>query len=132
MRAVQKIIRRDHARVKGVEARLPGGVGPDVRREILMGDAHAGIDDSHDDVAGGVERVPRLGRVEVGVRRAAILAGVVQMPLRAVKKIRVIGESRRKIPTIQFRRDDIAARPVARQDFGRIRAGRQFDHLHVA
>ena len=131
MRAVHEIVRGLCAGVERVEAALAGGIGPDVRREILMSDTDAGIDDSDDDIAGGVERIPGLGRVDVGVRRATILAGVVQMPLGAVEVAWVVGFNRWKIPTIQFRRDHIPAGSVARQHRVHISAGRQFDHLHV-
>ena len=75
--------RRRRRRSSGTRAVL-AGVDPDVRREVGMGRVDAGVDDGDDDVgAAGGDR-PRLGSVDVGVRRSRRpvhgLAGVVQAP----------------------------------------------------
>src|SRR5262249_24208377 len=59
------------------------GVGPDVGGQVGVVVVDAALDDGDGDAAGAGGRVPGLGGVDVGVRGAAALAGVVQAPLRA-------------------------------------------------
>ena len=61
-----------------------GWAEPHVFGQVLVSIAHAGVDHRHDDVAGGNERVPCFGRIDVGIGPAPILADIVQSPQTAI------------------------------------------------
>ena len=67
------------------------GVGPDVGGQVGVGVIDAGVDDGDDDAAAAGGDVPGFRGVDVGVGRAAGLAGVVQAPegteLRVVRNL---------------------------------------------
>src|SRR5262249_9769888 len=65
-------------------------VGPDVGGQVGVGVVHAGVEDGDDHTTGAGGDVPRLGGVDVGVRGAAGLPGVVQAPHRG--EVRVVGD----------------------------------------
>src|ERR1043166_913488 len=64
--------------------------GPDIRGQIFVSVPDARIHDRHDHVAGRSPGTPRLGSVNVRVRLAALLSGIVQSPERAVQKRGII------------------------------------------
>src|SRR5436190_1200778 len=74
---------------------------------------NARIEHGHDNVAGGTENVPGLGRVDGGVRGAAALSGVVQSPERSVQILRIVRRGRRMHLVVRFGKLDEAAALIA-------------------
>ncbi len=80
-------------------ARDLAGVGPEVARQILVGQAHAGVDDGDDHPARVGAQVPGLRGVDVGVRHAGRSAvenaEVVQAPERVVVVAKIVRNGER-------------------------------------
>lgn len=68
------------------------GIGENVGGKIGMGHVDARVDDGDDDVVGAGGEIPGAGGVDVGVGRAAVLAGVFKTPL--IGKTDVVGRDR--------------------------------------
>src|SRR3989442_15960212 len=60
-------------------------IRPHVRSEILVSVTDASINHGHDYVVGGSLSVPAFRTANVGIRRAAVLADVVEVPQRSVR-----------------------------------------------
>ncbi len=68
-------------------AGLLAGVVPDIGGKVVVQDIHAGVNHGHDHVRVTDARLPRLGRVDVGAKRAAGLPLVVQAVLLGQERI---------------------------------------------
>ena len=89
-------------------------IHPHVGRQVFMGVTHTGVQYCHDNVAGGGQHIPGFGRVNVGVRCAAVLARVVQTPQGAVQKPGVVGRGKYASREIGLRKLDQATALVFR------------------
>ena len=69
------------------------GVHPDVVGQVFVGVVNARVDHGDDDTPGAGRDIPGLGSIDVGVRRAAELSGVVQAP--ELVEVDVVGVGRR-------------------------------------
>ena len=71
------------------------GVHPDVVGQVFVGVVNARVDHGDDDTPGAGRDIPGLGSIDVGVRRAAELSGVVQAP--ELVEVDVVGVGRRAV-----------------------------------
>ena len=78
--------------VDAVGGEFFAGVRPDVGGQVGVDVVDARVDHRDDDAALPRGDVPSFGRIDIGVRRAARLAGIVQVPERA--EARVVGKGR--------------------------------------
>ena len=106
-------------------------VDPEVGGQIFMGLADSRVDDRYDNVAGGVESIPRFGGIDVRIGDTAGLSRVVQVPLPPVGKGRVVWRGRRIYPGVKRRRLDMAALLIACDDLRRRGAAGQFQDVNV-
>src|SRR5436190_18788448 len=67
------------------------GIDPDILSEILVVVANPGIEDGHNHVAGGMQSIPGFRRVNVCIRRAAVLTDIDEAPKQAIEIFGIIG-----------------------------------------
>jgi hypothetical protein len=106
-------------------------IPPHVRGKVLVGRAHAGVDDGNNDVRSRVAHIPALRGVDVGIGHTVGLAGVVQSieaPVEIVGVVRVDGDPPQ---VVAVDLGDEAAGAVGRESLFQVGAGRQFDDFQV-
>ena len=77
-------------------------IDPHVRCQVFMRVTHPRIQHRYHDVTGRGQHLPGLRRVDVGVRGAAVLPGVVQSPKRAIQIFWIVRRRRRLHQVIRF------------------------------
>ncbi len=100
-------------------------VRPEIRHEVRVSDVHPGIEDGDQDILVAHRHVPRFGGIDIGVRAAARLAGVVQGPL--VFEIRVVRHPEKPVPVVGLGVQDV---PAGGELHHRLRDGSALRQLH--
>ena len=99
-------------------ARDLAGIGPDICRQIRVVVVYARVDHTDHHVARPGEQIPGFGCVDICIRRATSLAGVVHAPQQTV--VRIIGRSEDAVQVVGF---DIFHERIVGQQRDRLRHG---------